>query len=765
MSDGVSPTSGGGSRDDVEPAEHAVGLVAGTEDSTPLQFRVALARGRLPAARRRRRHRPRRCPGVGPVTHRRRGHPGPRPARGRQLRLRRVPDRRRRAAGPGAGDRRDHHHPGRAGVLRAAPAGRRRSAGRPATERDQALYFDQMDRKVPVGLGRDGAPIYLNLDFLDGTRGAHVSISGISGVATKTSFALFLLHSLFRSGVLGTPGGQRQGAGLLRQGRGPAVPRPRQHPARRRPARRLRRARPARRAVRLGRASSPRRPRTTRPAARTSPAAPAGSSAFWWTLAEFCARRAAALRVRRRRGRAQPVHDGRPPGRRPAALGRAAAPARTARCQHRRPTPAAPTTSWSTSSSTGSPTTTPAPQWAGPVTGIGTVNAFIRRLRRRCKPLRALILRGDLPDTRGRQIATANQQVTVVDLHNLPERAQRFVVGVVLAAETARKEAAGPGGLLFTMIDELNKYAPREGNSPDQGGAARHRRARPLARHHPDRRPADRQRGGAADRLQLRDQGRRPARPGRGRPPRVRLPAAVAAHPGDAGQAGHHVRLPAGDPGAAGRRVPVPGLGDPASPSARDRPPPAPPRTGRPASPFDRLPHARRRRRRHRSDPPPPSEPRTAGRSSHEVPAHLRLARRQDPQGPHPAGRAERGAGARSSASPATHEVDAVLVAGDLYDTSAPSAEAQQLVVQHPARLCARPASRSSRSPATTTTRATLDAYRPLMGAAGITLVGSVRPADKGGVVELRRPLDRRARSTSPCCRSCPSATRCGPPS
>jgi uncharacterized protein len=71
------------------------------------------------------------------------------------------------------------------------------------TERAQALYFDRMDAKVPVGRGRDGAPIFVNLDFLDGTRGAHVSISGISGVATKTSFALFLLHSIFRSGVLG----------------------------------------------------------------------------------------------------------------------------------------------------------------------------------------------------------------------------------------------------------------------------------------------------------------------------------------------------------------------------------------------------------------------------------------------------------------------------------------------------------------------------------------------------------------------------------
>src|SRR4051812_8376885 len=70
-------------------------------------------------------------------------------------------------------------------------------------ERAQALYFDQMDRKVPVGKGRDGDPIYLNLEFLDGTRGGHVSISGISGVATKTSFALFLMYSIFQSGVLG----------------------------------------------------------------------------------------------------------------------------------------------------------------------------------------------------------------------------------------------------------------------------------------------------------------------------------------------------------------------------------------------------------------------------------------------------------------------------------------------------------------------------------------------------------------------------------
>ena len=64
-------------------------------------------------------------------------------------------------------------------------------------ERDEALFFDQMPRKLPIGLGRDGRPLYCNLEFLDGTRGAHVNISGISGVATKTTYATFLLYSLF----------------------------------------------------------------------------------------------------------------------------------------------------------------------------------------------------------------------------------------------------------------------------------------------------------------------------------------------------------------------------------------------------------------------------------------------------------------------------------------------------------------------------------------------------------------------------------------
>ncbi|MEN3269390.1 exonuclease subunit SbcD [Pseudonocardia sp.] len=82
------------------------------------------------------------------------------------------------------------------------------------------------------------------------------------------------------------------------------------------------------------------------------------------------------------------------------------------------------------------------------------------------------------------------------------------------------------------------------------------------------------------------------------------------------------------------------------------------------------------------------------------------------------------------------HEVDAVLVAGDLYDTAAPSAQAQQLVIRTLMGL-ARTGAEVIAIAGNHDHAATLDAYRPLAGVAGITLVGSVRTAERGGVVEF----------------------------
>ena len=63
-------------------------------------------------------------------------------------------------------------------------------------ERDRALYADEMRRPLAVGRGRDGEPVYVDLDFFDGTKGGHMSIAGVSGVATKTTFAFFFVRLL-----------------------------------------------------------------------------------------------------------------------------------------------------------------------------------------------------------------------------------------------------------------------------------------------------------------------------------------------------------------------------------------------------------------------------------------------------------------------------------------------------------------------------------------------------------------------------------------
>ena len=87
------------------------------------------------------------------------------------------------------------------------------------------------------------------------------------------------------------------------------------------------------------------------------------------------------------------------------------------------------------------------------------------------------------------------------------------------------------------------------------------------------------------------------------------------------------------------------------------------------------------------------------------------------------------------------NEVDAVLVAGDVYDLSAPSAPAQQAVVQALLRMRGSGAEviviagNHDHGP-------TFDAYRPLMGVAGITLAGTVRSAERGGVIRFTARSD-----------------------
>jgi DNA helicase HerA-like ATPase len=55
---------------------------------------------------------------------------------------------------------------------------------------------------IPVGLYRAGgldAPVYLDADFLLGPEAAHLNITGVSGLATKTSAVEFMLSSIFQT--------------------------------------------------------------------------------------------------------------------------------------------------------------------------------------------------------------------------------------------------------------------------------------------------------------------------------------------------------------------------------------------------------------------------------------------------------------------------------------------------------------------------------------------------------------------------------------
>ena len=328
-------------------------------------------------------------------------------------------------------------------------------------DRDMALFFDGMAKRLPAGLTRDDEPLYANLEFLDGTRGAHVNISGISGVATKTTYATFLLFSLFRSGVLGAEAINTKaliynvkGEDLLFLDRANAELTDDD------------RARYDRLGLKPGAFESVEfwaPPRREDPSATPDVATRhEGVTSFFWTLAEFCQegllpfvfadaeddRQQYTIVIHnvvdRLAKEAQPLPDG------GVAIDGEAITDFTALAQliadrlQNDETMAA---------------------WAGRAIGQGTVNAFVRRLFGAVRHLRHLI-RGDVSNPQRHKVQL-QKQLTVVDIHNLNDRAKRFVVGVTLRRAFDDKEKAGlQRPLLFVVLDELNKYAPREGSSP-----------------------------------------------------------------------------------------------------------------------------------------------------------------------------------------------------------------------------------------------------------------------------------------------------------
>jgi DNA helicase HerA-like ATPase len=345
-----------------------------------------------------------------------------------------------------------------------------RSAG---AQRDEALYFDQMlaaKTAFRAGLARDGQPIYGNLEFIDGTRGAHMNISGISGVATKTSYALFLLYSLLESDVLGRGGANTKaivfnvkGEDLLWLDK----PNARLDDRAREDYKRLELNAgpfgsvgiwsPARKGSDALAPSSQGRPDAT---------------AYAWSLSDFCRQRmlrflfaeadsetsqlSFVIRiVEEWLANKEIVLD-------PDDLGHVDVVEEGARGVRRvrdfHDLVQVITDNLEDIASHA--------RIAG-----GTLGAFTRRLFDAQATVGHLV-RAMSKDEVARHTVRVldggdNQQMNVIDIHSLPDRAKRFVVGVVVRRLVEQKEEMGSGRpLVFLVLDELNKYAPREGWSP-----------------------------------------------------------------------------------------------------------------------------------------------------------------------------------------------------------------------------------------------------------------------------------------------------------
>lgn len=330
-------------------------------------------------------------------------------------------------------------------------------------DRDEALYFDQMERRLAAGLTRDGEPVFLDLDFLDGSRGAHVNISGVSGVATKTTYALFLLYALFHSEALGRYATNTKAIVFNVKGEDLMwldTPNARLTDADRADYGRLGLPAGAFDSVGLW---APVRPDAGGRAIPQVEGRSQGVAAYYWTIREFVREKLLRFmfaeaddersqiadlvaRVESYLDREcvdDPEHD--------ASVVRDGYPVEDfdALCD----------VIVSEVESDGSP-------WRGRVSD-STVAAFVRRLDAARFRMGHLVWGRRAEHPERHRIDWESNQVTVVDIHNLHDRAKRFVTGVVIKRLFEQKERMGRREpLAFLVLDELNRYAPRESWSP-----------------------------------------------------------------------------------------------------------------------------------------------------------------------------------------------------------------------------------------------------------------------------------------------------------
>jgi DNA helicase HerA-like ATPase len=361
-------------------------------------------------------------------------------------------------------------------------------------ELDKALSFDVMKQRIPVGVMRNKEPFYVNFEFLNGAKGAHVSISGVSGVATKTSFALFLLYSMLHFE------GTRQGDKQLQDGM------PKEDKAAAHaivfnvkgedmlfldmPNRNLT---DDHRAVytKMGLPTTPftdvrffasPKPGTEIPSPSTEQRHE-GVTPYVWTMRQFAQDRLLPFLfaegdqettnlygliqhltnrleyLASDRNMENDAHSGTLVFR-GQTIGDLKnlitvletdimGPAEPEEGKKAKKSPAG-SGGWFTS-----------------FDNQGTQLAFLRRLRVAAEAMQGIV-RSDVDHPDKYRFEYNQHRVTVVDISKLKPVAQKFIVGSTLKMLMTQKEAQGRKPYVFVVLDELNKYAPREGHSPIQ---------------------------------------------------------------------------------------------------------------------------------------------------------------------------------------------------------------------------------------------------------------------------------------------------------
>jgi len=326
---------------------------------------------------------------------------------------------------------------------------------------ERALYFDQMQHRFVAGQTREGQQIYGNLDFLDGSRGAHVNISGISGVATKTSCALFLLYSLFHSDALGMY--RHNARAVIFNVKGEDLmfvdkPNGRLPPGE------------AEKYERLGLPCGPFKDVALwSPVTRESfeivhglGSRQEGVTPYVWSLREFCQEQLLRFLFAEA-------------DREASQLSFAVSVVERYLSDQTHATPRS--QSWvelegqritNFEELVDFITDNPDTVFARGHVADATKGAFFRRLAAAGTRAGHLIRRLDSREEEDSyRIDWQKSQLNIIDIHSLHDTAKRFVVGVILKQLMHDKDQQGTRfPLTFVVLDELNKYAPREGWSP-----------------------------------------------------------------------------------------------------------------------------------------------------------------------------------------------------------------------------------------------------------------------------------------------------------